>query len=160
MGKEFRSRYWWVCQNTTFRHDLKGGYLWCPKRNAAGKRNPFFECMKEVRPGDVVFSYHKAAIGIACSVAYDSRRPDECGNIGPESHRRNPIGWRVRVCYHRLKNRISPKEHIEALRSLLPSRYSPLRENGDGNRVYLAKIPDRLGRILAIMFGDDFQPAC
>ena len=115
--------------------------------------------MKEVRPGDVVFSYYKkviAAIGIVRSVAYDSRRPDEYGNIGPEAHRRNPIGWRVRVCYHRLKNRISPKEHIEALRPLLPSRNRPLLANGNGRPVYLAKI-DRLGRRLAALIGDEMD---
>jgi hypothetical protein len=29
-------RYWWVNQNQTFRHELAGGYLWSPKRNANG----------------------------------------------------------------------------------------------------------------------------
>ena len=29
-------RYWWVNQNQTYRHDIGGGYLWSPKRNANG----------------------------------------------------------------------------------------------------------------------------
>jgi putative restriction endonuclease len=34
-------RYWWVNQNKTFRHEIAGGYLWSPKRNANTGRNPF-----------------------------------------------------------------------------------------------------------------------
>ena len=52
-------RYWWVNQNQTFRQETAGGYLWSPKRNANGARNPFYETMREVSPGDVVFSFVK-----------------------------------------------------------------------------------------------------
>jgi putative restriction endonuclease len=41
-------RYWWVNQNQTFKQELGGGYLWSPKRNANGARNPFYESMREV----------------------------------------------------------------------------------------------------------------
>ena len=33
--------------------------MWSPKRNANGARNPFYETMREVSPGDVVFSFVK-----------------------------------------------------------------------------------------------------
>jgi hypothetical protein len=32
--------YWWVNQDQTFRQETEGGYLWSPKRNANGARNP------------------------------------------------------------------------------------------------------------------------
>jgi len=48
-------RYWWVNQNQTYRHEIAGGYLWSPKRNANGARNPFYEFMRELSPGDLVF---------------------------------------------------------------------------------------------------------
>jgi hypothetical protein len=38
-------RYWWVNQNQTYRQEIEGGYLWSPKRNANGARNPFYEFM-------------------------------------------------------------------------------------------------------------------
>ena len=50
-------RYWWVNQNQTFRQEIAGGYLWSPKRNANGARNPFYESMREVSPGDLIFSF-------------------------------------------------------------------------------------------------------
>jgi putative restriction endonuclease len=42
-------RYWWVNQNQTYRHEVQGGYLWSPKRNANGARNPFYESSAKSR---------------------------------------------------------------------------------------------------------------
>ena len=67
-------RYWWVNQNQTYRHEVAGNYVWSPKRNANGHRNPFYDFMREVAPGDVVFSFADTlirAIGIAISNAYE-----------------------------------------------------------------------------------------
>jgi putative restriction endonuclease len=73
-------RYWWVNQNQTSRQEIEGGYLWSPKRNANGARNPFYESMREVAPGDLVFSFvdtRIVAIGIAESYCYESPKPEE-----------------------------------------------------------------------------------
>lgn len=73
-------RYWWVNQNQTFRQEQGGGYLWSPKRNANGARNPFYESMREVAPGDVIFSFGDtriSAIGIADSYCWESPKPPE-----------------------------------------------------------------------------------
>lgn len=32
-------------------------YLWSPKRNSKGARSPFYESMREVSPGDLIFSF-------------------------------------------------------------------------------------------------------
>ncbi|HEY6375567.1 MAG TPA: HNH endonuclease, partial [Edaphobacter sp.] len=61
-------RYWWVNQNQTHRQEISGGYLWSPKRSQGDRRNPFYESMREVSPGDLVFSFfdtHIYGIGIA-----------------------------------------------------------------------------------------------
>ena len=68
-------RYWWVNQNQTYRHEVPGGYLWSPKRNRNNGRNPFYDFMREVAPGDAVFSFadtYIKAIGIATSHAYEA----------------------------------------------------------------------------------------
>ena len=49
-------RYWWANQNQTYGHEIVGGYLWSPKRKSNGERNAFYEFMREVSPGDIVFS--------------------------------------------------------------------------------------------------------
>lgn len=79
-------RYWWVNQNQTYRQETEGGYLWSPKRNAHGGRNPFYEFMREVAPGDLIFSFkgtYIRAIGVARSSAYEAPKPPEFGTAGP-----------------------------------------------------------------------------
>ena len=118
-----RMRFWWVNQNQTFRQEISGGYLWSPKRNANGARNPFYESMREVSPGDLIFSFvdtRIVAIGIAKSYCWECPKPTEFGSTGDYWEN---IGWRVNVSFASLLNRIRPKDHIGILRSVLPDRY-------------------------------------
>jgi putative restriction endonuclease len=139
-------RYWWVNQNQTYKAELGGGYVWSPKRNKNGARNQFYENMREVSPGDLIFSFRQrniGAIGIAISNCYEAPKPDEFGSIGQNWEQ---VGWRADVDYSEMHNPIMPKEHIEVIRSLLPIKYSPLQQNGDGfQSVYLAEVRDDLG---------------
>jgi len=147
-------RYWWVNQNQTFRQEISGGYLWSPKRNANGARNPFYEFMKEVAPGDLVFSFADTrliAIGIVGSYCYESPKPSEFGEIGLNWEQ---VGWRVRVKFTQLINKIRPKDHIDLLRPLLPPRYSPLQTSGNGiQSVYLTEVPALLAQALIGLIG-------
>lgn len=71
-------RYWWVNQNQTYRHEVAGGYLWSPKRKQNDAINPFYEFMREVAPGDLVFSFADTrirAFGVAQSFAYEAPKP-------------------------------------------------------------------------------------
>src|ERR1700732_4869414 len=116
-------RYWWVNQNQTYRHEVQGGYLWSPKRNANGARNPFYEFMREVAPGDLIFSFvdtRIVALGIAASYCYESPKPVEFGQAGFYWEK---IGWRVRVRFTRLVNQPRPKDHIAFLRDSLPVKF-------------------------------------
>src|SRR5205085_9669912 len=117
-------RYWWVNQNQTFRQEIAGGYLWSPKRNANGARNPFYETMREVSPGDVVFSFvdtRIVAIGIVQSYCWESPKPAEFGTAGANWAN---IGWKVRVAFTSLTTRVRPADHMDILRRLLPDRYA------------------------------------
>jgi hypothetical protein len=149
-------RHWWVNQNQTFRQEISGGYLWSPKRNANGARNPFYETMREVAPGDLIFSFvdtRIVAIGTPQSYCYESPKPEEFGGAGPNW---NAIGWRLRVHFNRLSNHVRPKEHISLLLPLLPSRYSPLQTNGNGiQSIYLTEVPKVLAEALIGLIGPE-----
>jgi putative restriction endonuclease len=96
-------RYWWVNQNQTYRHEVQGGYLWSPKRNANGNRNAFYESMREVAPGDVIFSFKDTficAIGTAQSYCWESPKPLEFGNAGQNWEN---VGWKVTVRFTELE---------------------------------------------------------
>jgi hypothetical protein len=143
-------RYWWVNQKQTHRHELGGGYLWSPKRRSDGTRNQFYENMRVVAPSDVVFSYWETAIrayGTICSFGYDAPKPSEFGDAGRTW---SQIGFRVDVEYIRLRHPVLPRASWDRIRPLLPDKYSPLNaSNGKGlQSVYLAALPDELGRVL------------
>jgi hypothetical protein len=152
-------RYWWVNQNQTYRHEVQGGYLWSPKRNANGARNPFYESMREVAPGDLIFSFMDTrilAVGIAQSYCWESPKPLEFGNAGQNWEN---IGWKVKVNFSELANKVRPKDHIEILRPLLPERYSPLQPNGNGlQSVYLTEVPTSLAEVLVGLIGQEVAP--
>jgi putative restriction endonuclease len=152
-------RCWWVNQNQTYRHEVQGGYLWSPKRNANGVRNPFYESMREVAPGDLIFSFMDTrilAIGIAQSYSWENPKPLEFGNAGQN---RENIGWKVKVNFTELANEVRPKDHIDVLRPLLPQRYSPLQPNGNGlQSVYLTEVPTPLAEVLSGLIGQEVVP--
>lgn len=152
-------RYWWVNQNQTFRHEIEGGYLWSPKRNANGARNPFYEAMREVAPGDLIFSFMDTrilAVGIAQSYCWESPKPLEFGTAGENWEN---IGWKVKVSFTKLSNKVRPKDHIGVLRPLLPARYSPLQPNGNGlQSVYLTEVPAPLAEVLIGLIGQETAP--
>lgn len=153
-------RYWWVNQNQTFRHEVGGGYLWSPKRKVGNQRNPFYESMREIAPGDLVFSFcdtRIAAIGFAKSFCYESPKPEEFGVSGLNW---SGVGWKVEVHFQELQNRIRPKEHMTRLRHHLPEKFSPLTAAGNGlQSVYLTEIAEGFSNALLGLIGPEASNA-
>ena len=106
--------------------------MWSPKRNANRSRNPFYESIREVAPGDIVFSFvdtRIVAIGVAQSYCWESPKPVEFGLAGQNWEN---IGWKVLVTFTPLSHRVRPKNHIGILRPLVPDKYSPLTQERNG----------------------------
>jgi hypothetical protein len=131
--------FWWVNHSQTFRQEFTGKYIWSPKRKRNDQINPFYETMREVAPGDVIYSFADGAVqgfGMARSSCYTSLRPDEFGHIGQAW---NEVGWRVDIDFQRFTEPILPTQHMHAIRA-----------NGYGNQgVYLAQIPRPLALVVA-----------
>jgi putative restriction endonuclease len=145
-------RYWWVNQNQTHHEELRGNFMWSPKANVNGARNQFYENMREVAPGDIVFSFYDTriqAIGIVTGVAQSAPKPD-FGSVGLNWSKE---GWFVPVYYCAIETPVRPKDHIDVLRHFLPARYSPLQTSGHGlQSVYLAEVPASLAdALIALM---------
>jgi putative restriction endonuclease len=126
-------RFWWVNHKQTFRHEFDGEYVWAPKRKRNGSRNRYYDFLREIVPGDLVFSYAHAQIqgvGIASSYCYTCPRPAEFGHIGEVW---DVIGWRVDVKFRRFSRPVRPKEHIDLIERLVQrERWSPLKASGEG----------------------------
>jgi putative restriction endonuclease len=150
--------YWWVNQNQTYRHEVAGGYLWSPKTSAGGRQNRFYESMTETKPGDIVFSFYDTyikAIGVVSGSYESAPKPTEFGSAGGNWSNE---GWFVPVTFAELKNQIRPKDHMDLLAPELPTKYSPLQPNGNGNQgVYLAPVPPGLAAVLKSLIGTEFD---
>ncbi len=150
-------RYWWVNQGQTYREERNGGYLWSPKRKRgrdgqATVRNPFYEYMREVAPGDMVFSYrdsHIVACGLITSYCYESPKPDEFGKIGQNW---SQIGWRVDVRYADISP-FRPKDRLDLISPFLSEEHAPLKSNGGGKEFYLTKISPEFAGIIIDTIG-------
>lgn len=142
-------RFWWVNHKQTFNAEVGGQYIWCPKRKQNGARNHFYETLREVHRGDLVFSFadaHLQAVGLAKLPCYSCPRPDEFGRVGEAW---NDRGWRVDVGFQRFQRPLRITTVASQIAPLLPGKYSPIRPNGHGNQVaYLAEIPRALARRL------------
>lgn len=119
--------YWWVNHKQTRDYEVRGGYLWSPKRNANGARNKSYDNMALVRSGDIVFSYangYLGAIGRAVAPAYSAPKPLEFGSVGDYWSNE---GWLVDVHFVVIQWPIRPRDHLVAIGPLLPTRYSPIQ---------------------------------
>jgi putative restriction endonuclease len=79
--------------------------------------------MREVAPDDLIFSFMDTmilAVGIAQSYCWESPKPLEFGSAGQNWEN---VGWKVRVIFAELANKVRPKDHMGILRPLLPDRY-------------------------------------
>ncbi len=148
-------KFWWVNQNQTFDEEVGGGFMWSPKQNSNGARNQFYDNMKEVQPGDVIFSFCDTkikAIGRVTSPAETQPQPE----FRKFREEWSTEGWFVETDFAELDNQIRPKDHIDEIRDLLPSKYSPLQQNGNGiQSVYLASVPAEMATILIQLIGSE-----
>lgn len=150
-------RFWWVSQNQTYRQETEGGYLWSPKHNRDGGYNPYYEFMREVAPGDLVFSFSDTwirKIGVIQGYCFECPRPLEFGAAGRAW---SDVGWRINARFISINHPVRPKDHIDLLRPLLPLSHSPLQPNGNGNQMYLAAIPAPMAHTLGTLIGGEFM---
>lgn len=145
--------YWWVNQNQTYKYEVPGGFLWSPKTNKNGGKNQFYDNMRLVKPGDLVFSFCDTqikAVGVALGAAQTADKP-EFGAVGENWEKE---GWLVPVEFTEVTSHVRPKDFIAELRPHLAEKYAPLQSDGNGNQgVYLATISDGFADVLLSKIG-------
>lgn len=140
--------YWWVSQNRTFTEEQAGGYLWAPKKNKLGQGVFHWSTMKDLRDGDIVFSYVGQKIVAVSNVngkAYDYKNP-----FSKSGEEWDVNGWKVDLNYNILDTPIIISSIVEELQECLQSQleYKPLNRNGTGNQGYLFPLIDKAGIFL------------
>ena len=147
-------RYWWVNNKQTYKHEVPGNYLWSPVTKSNGGQSVFYDNMKRVRPGDIVFSFAGAqirAVGVCEAPALFLPKPLEFGAAG---NTWGEDGWKLPVQFSELAHPLRPKNVMGILRPLLPKKYSPIQGSGDGNQgAYLAEIPGDMALAVIELLG-------
>jgi putative restriction endonuclease len=151
--------YWWVNKNKSKKDGINDeGFMWSPKTKKNGDKNPYYDNMELVKPGDVVFTYINQKIrylGIVKSESYTKKNPH---GKKDKKNKWAKEGWMVNVDYRELINKISPKDHIDQIRPLLPTKYSPLKSNGDGQELFLTGISSDLADVILEIIGESVNP--
>lgn len=120
--------FWWVNHKQTREHEVRGGYLWSPYRNANGAFNQTYENMRQVKVGDIAFLCgfgHIAYVGTVTSAAVPGPKPAEFGNVGDNW---SDNGCLVDVYFEQVAQSLRPADHLQQIASLLPEKHSPSRK--------------------------------
>ena len=148
-------QFWWVNHSKTYAHEVGEGFLWSPKTSRGGVFNQFYENMRLAKPGDIVISYAGTmvrAIGVVQGPATDVEKPIVFGAVGDYWDKE---GWFLPVEFTEAPTPFRPKERMETIGPLLPSKYSPINPNGNGSQgCYLAAISPELGALIIAMAGN------
>ncbi len=148
-------KYWWVSHNKMHRHEIEGGYIWCPQTTSNGATRETWTNVSRVCKGDIVFSYARQkiqAVGVATDNAAEALALDGYSSW-------NDQGWRVPIKWETLESPFSPKDHWGEIAQLFSRTHSPLREDGGGNLTYLAALSDTLGLKLLEIAGLENEDA-
>jgi hypothetical protein len=141
--------FWWVNHRQTFKEEIGGGYIWSPTKNNDSSRNQTYLNLTAIKVGDRVFSYAVGeikAVGVVERKYVENERPEAFGHSGEQWDK---SGWLVQIQWTVFDKPFSPKDYLSAIVPLLPDKYSPIQDNGDGNqKCYLASISDALGNLL------------
>lgn len=148
-------KYWAVNQGKTYIDEISGGFLWAPITNKAKVKLQIYTNVTLVKKGDIVFSLVKGnlyAIGVCIEEYKNFENP-------LKNHKDDWIkdGWLIKVDFKELDVKPVIKQHIEEIRDLLPTKYSPLLKNGNApQQGYLSSISDELANVFIKLTGNQY----
>ncbi|MGG0644647.1 HNH endonuclease signature motif containing protein [Sporosarcina gallistercoris] len=144
---------YFVMQGRTYHEEKELGILWSLQQDSAGNTQHFWERMKEIDEGDRIFHYVKGqvvAISVAKTSYKEERKPYTIDLPGSEDEK----GYLIETEYHELEKPLTIDDFFDEILPLLPIKYSPFQENGNGNQGYLYPCNEELTIKLVELIGD------
>lgn len=132
--------YWWVNHGAAAALEIADGYLWTPQRGSRGVN----DAVTRPLPGDVLFSHAAGSIG-ALGVVLERVRTSPKPSAGEDS----TAGWLLPVRFEPLTRPLVPRQHLAALKPVLPAKQAPLRAGGGASAAYLTAVPTAMVKVLA-----------
>lgn len=136
-----------VMQGLTYEEDKAAGLIWSSQTDKGGKTPHSWSRLKEVQQDDRIFHCVKGKI-VAISVALSD------GEIGKNPMGEDESGVLVYLEYYELEKPLSIKKYFSELRQLMPVKYAPFKQNGDGNQGYLYPCNEELAIKLLHIISD------
>lgn len=132
-----------VMQGETYQEERELGIIWSLQQDSGGQVPHSWLRMKEVNEGDRIFHYVKGNI-VAISVAKTG-----CQVISKSSAMENQKhladnGYLVELEYHELEEPLNIHSNFNEIVMLLPIKYSPFQQDGNGNPGYLYPCNEQL----------------
>ncbi len=142
-----------VMQGHTYQEEKEQGIIWSPQKDKGGNTPHSWLRMTNVKEGDRFFHYVKgniSAISVAVSNCQEAAKPTAIQNF--EQWGEN--GYLAQLQYHELEVPLNIRTNFDALLPLLPLKYSPFQQDGNGNQGYLYPCNEELAIKLLELISD------
>ena len=137
-----------VMQGKTYEMAKEQQVIWCAILDTSGQTPHSWERMKEVKKGDAIFHCVKGEV-VAVSIAQE-----DCREGMNPFETSEELGYAFRSNYEPFQFPINIKAHLDVIQPLLPIKYSPFQQNGDGNQGFLYPCNEMLAIKLLELISD------
>jgi len=134
-----------VMQGETYQEEREMGIINSPQKDSGGQVPHSWLRMIEVNEGDRIFHYVKGYI-VAISVAKTGcQEISRSLTLNNESRKHSTVkGYLVELEYHELEVPLNVLSNFHEILPLLPLKYSPFQQDGNGNPGYLYPCNEQL----------------
>ncbi len=136
----------YVFQGSTYDRESRGGYIWAPTSNKAGNTFHHWDCLLDIREGDIILhgcNGYIQAVSTARSECYECVQPEELRQEDMWDH----DGRRVDCDYVIIKNPVKTSIFLDDILRLSNVKYAPFDKDGNGNMGYLYELNIELAQI-------------
>lgn len=146
-------KVWWVCQGDTYTEKQGMQYLWAPLKDKRGVGKEYWDNMRKVVKGDIIFNYSEGlrGVSIAASDGYPSDNPVIDSKWEKEGHRVDIdlIEFNKILDY---KDFVANKKEFE---QLLIGIKGPFDINGKPKQGYLFEFNIESGKLIKQLLGKE-----
>ena len=141
-----KRRTYYVFQGGSFDDEYAGGYIWAPYESKYGMKFHYWDRLKDLKEGDMLFHADHGkirAVSLVRGPHAVAARPGEL--VGP--YEEDTHGFLVYCNYTYIENPISAWDYTEQTRKYSQVKYSPFNVKGTGNLGYLYELDQRLAML-------------
>ncbi len=141
-----KRRTYYVFQGGSFDDEYAGGYIWAPYESKFGMKFHYWDRLKDLKEGDMLFHADHGkirAVSIVRGPHVVAARPGEL--VGP--YEEDNHGFLVYCNYTYIDNPISAWDFTEETRKYSQVKYAPFNVKGTGNLGYLYELDQRLATL-------------